>query len=493
MFGTSASSQTTAGFTGRDDAAVVDIMSAAARQQNVMCAREMAAMGELYARRAPESQTDKELWALDGHAELVAELSAALRISRGRAHRRLQYAIALRERLPRFAEVFARGDVDFRVMAAVVNRTELVYDPAVVAKLDKAIAAHAGRWMRLSAPKLAERIDMWVARFDPAGTRVPGERNEDRYVSIEPIGSGLAGVWAQLHGADGVALDSRLDALAGTVCPDDPRTKKQRRADALGALVAGLDAMRCLCGSPDCAAARRSHGTEIVIHVLAEQAAVSGEADAPGYLPGFGPVPPAMLRQLAQTAKTKPLLLPPACPERGYRPSTALAEFIRCRDLTCRFPDCDQPAAVCQIDHTVPWPLGPTHPSNLKLLCVSHHLLKTFYTGARGWSDRQLADGTVIWTSPSGQVYTTHPDGAVFFPVLGSPTGELTIKTGDRLPDSVRGLMMPRRRCTRAQDRERRFAAERRINEERLARERRIAHRRRRKQELLDKFHPPPF
>jgi len=66
------------------------------------------------------------------------------------------------------------------------------------------------------------------------------------------------------------------------------------------------------------------------------------------------------------------------------------------RDLTCRFPGCDCPAEFADIDHTVPYPVGPTHPSNLKMLCRKHHLLKTFYTGPNGWRDRQLADGTTI-------------------------------------------------------------------------------------------------
>jgi len=39
----------------------------------------------------------------------------------------------------------------------------------------------------------------------------------------------------------------------------------------------------------------------------------------------------------------------------------------------------------------VPYPLGPTHPSNLKCLCRKHHLVKTFW----GWRDQQLPDGTV--------------------------------------------------------------------------------------------------
>ena len=40
--------------------------------------------------------------------------------------------------------------------------------------------------------------------------------------------------------------------------------------------------------------------------------------------------------------------------ENGYRPSRALAEFVRLRDLFCRFPGCDCPAAQCDIDHTIP-------------------------------------------------------------------------------------------------------------------------------------------
>ena len=356
-------------FEAVSDAGVVDAMTAAARAQNADCARELAAIGELYGRRAPADDAERSCWAIDGHENVVAEVAAALGISRGRAAGRLRYAIALRERLPRVAEVFARGEIDFRLMAAAVYRTELVVDHELIAKLDAAVARHAPRWMRLSGPKVLERIDMWVARFDPAGLRVPGRRNEDRYVEIGPIDPGLAGVWAQLHATDGAALEQRLDALAATVCRADPRTKAQRRADALGALAVGLDVLGCQCGNSDCAGAKGRPVPNVVIHVLAEESAVNGKSQAPGYLPGFGPVPSTLLRDLAGFAKIKTLLVPQGGAESGYRPSAALAEFIRFRDLTCRFPGCDQPADACDIDHTVPFPLGPTHASNLKLLC----------------------------------------------------------------------------------------------------------------------------
>jgi len=473
-------------FDGVDDAGVVDAIAVAARDQNALCARELAAVGELYARRAPEDDVDRVNWAIDGHENVVAEVGAALGISRGRARGRLRYAVALRERLPRLAEVFARGLVDFRLMAAVVSRTELVEDPVLVAKLDAAIARHAPRWMRLSEPKLFERIDMWVMRFDPAGTRVPGERAEDRYVEIGSTAAGLAGVWAQLHAADGMALDRKLDALAATVCVADPRTKQQRRADALAALAAGLTEMRCQCDSPDCAAGQRRPATDVVIHVLAEQAIINGDAQLPGYLRNFGPIPAATVREMAATAKIKPLVLPSTNPEPGYRPSAALAEFVRCRDLTCRFPGCDQPAEVCDLDHTVPFPQGPTHASNLKLLCRYHHLLKTFHLD---WADRQLPDGTVEWTAPSGLTYTTTPGGSFFFPVLAASTGAPKWSRGNETPSIARELMMPRRKRTRAEDRRYRITTERRINEKRLA-EQQLARQGRKHSAGCD---PPPF
>jgi hypothetical protein len=299
----------------------------------------------------------------------------------------------------------------------------------------------------------------------------------------------LAGVWAQLHATDGVALNQKLDALAETVCAADPRTKQQRRADALAALVAGLTEMRCHCGSPDCSAAQRRPATDVVIHVLAEQATISGDSQSPGYLQTFGPLDANTLRDMATTAKIKPLVMPPTGPERGYRPSAALADFVRCRDLACRFPGCDKPAEVCDLDHTVPFPMGPTHASNLKLLCRYHHLLKTFYTGVGGWADRQLPDGTVEWTAPSGHTYTTTPGGSFFFPVLATSTGELKVACSDESSSGARGLMMPRRKRTRAEDRRYRIAAERQINEERLAEER-LAKQRRKHAASDD---PPPF
>jgi hypothetical protein len=122
-------------------------------------------------------------------------------------------------------------------------------------------------------------------------------------------------------------------------------------------------------------------------------------------------------------------------------------------------------------------------------LSGDHHLLKTFYTGSGGWADRQPPDGTVEWTAPSGHTYATTPGGSIFFPMLATSTGELTIARGIGPPNIGRALMMPRRKRTRAADRHYRITSERRINEERLAQE--LLAEKRRKHVAC--YKPPPY
>ncbi|KMO74442.1 hypothetical protein MCHUDSM44219_03703 [Mycolicibacterium chubuense] len=109
-------------------------------------------------------------------------------------------------------------------------------------------------------------------------------------------------------------------------------------------------------------------------------------------LPGLTVMPTAALADAIRAgAKVNPLWLPGPDPESNYRPSARLAQFVRLRDMFCRFPGCDVPAERCDIDHSEPWPYGPTHPSNMNCKCRTHHLGKTF---AEGWREVQSPDGT---------------------------------------------------------------------------------------------------
>ena len=466
-------------------ALVVQRLSAAARAENQAAGQRLAVIGELdvvWLRRFGERET----WCTDTQEAITAEVAAALGITQGLAASYLDYARAMRLRLPRVGALLRAGDIDYRMFQTIVYRTELITDAEVLAAVDAQLAVAVPRWPALTRGRLAAQVDRIVARADRDAVRRRRERQADRELSIWDSGDGLTEVFGRLLSTDARAVDARLDALAATVCAGDPRTRNQRRADAMGALAAGADRLACGCGRPDCPAGTTPAPGAVVIHVLAEQAAVDGTATTPGSMLGAdGLIPAELVAELAKSAKLVPLVHPgDAAPEAGYTPSQALADFVRCRDLTCRFPGCERPALDADIDHTIAYgDGGPTHAANLKCLCRLHHLLKTFW----GWRDQQLPDATIIWTSPSGQTYVTTPGSALLFPGLCAPTGALD-PIPNRPRSAQRAAMMPKRRHTRAQNHAHYIATQRRHN-----RQARQAAQRREEARIIANDEPPPF
>ncbi|BBX74674.1 HNH endonuclease [Mycobacterium shinjukuense] len=448
-------------------AALVERMCAAWRAENRAAGQRLIAIGQLDVLRLRQ-RGERETWVTDTWDAVTAEVAAALRISHGLAASHLHYARALRMRLPRVGAALLAGDISFSMFQTIVYRTELITDEDILAGVDAELAVKVRRWPSLTRARLAAYVDRVVERADRDAVRRRRERRADRELSIWDTGDGLAEVFGRLVSTDAQVVDARLAALAATVCAEDPRTANQRRADALGALAAGADRLGCRCGRPDCPATAAAPWP-VVIHVVAERASLDGTAANPGALLGGNALIPAeLIAELAATARLQPLTHPGEAPaEPGYTPSKALADFVRCRDLSCRFPGCDRPALHCDLDHTIPYgDGGATHACNLKCLCRLHHLLKTFW----GWGDQQLPDGTVIWTSPSGHTYVTTPGSALLFPSLCVPTGHLPAPSPaptDRCTD--RATAMPTRRRSRADNRAAYIAAQRRLNRQALA------------------------
>jgi hypothetical protein len=480
-----------------DDAAVAAAIGNWARVEAQAAARRLAAVAELTARRC--DQGERADWSCDDWDGAAAEVSAALGVSHGRASGQMHEAMALRTRLPQVAALFAAGRLSARVAAGIAWRTNLVVDAEVGKTIDAALADAAAGWYRLSQYKLDQAIDAVVDRHDPGAVRQTRVNARGRDVSVggQNPESGTAAVWGRLMGTDATVLDRRLSMMAHQVCEDDPRNLGQRRADALGALGAGSTELACQCGGPACPVAGvDARAGAVVIHVLADSAAATASPDpqmsgdhhsvpdaeieaAPAgtaVIAGGPAVPVGFLAQMiAAGAKVRPMGEIPTGAQAGYRATTALDEFIRMRDLTCRFPNCDVPAHSCDIDHRLPWPIGPTHPSNLRALCRKHHLLRTFQGGAHGWRDVQLPDGTLVWTSPTGHIYTTIPGSRLWFPSWDTTTPPVTDQPIPEHPD--RGFAMPRRRRTRVDDRARRIRCQRALNDVRVS----------------ERNRPPPF
>ncbi|MGV0991725.1 MAG: HNH endonuclease signature motif containing protein [Mycobacterium sp.] len=435
---------------------LLDELVASSRLENQAAARRLSTITELFELRRAERGENPD-WAVDTWAAVGAEVAAALRISLGKAGSYMNYGLAM-QRLPVLATLFAAGDIDMNIFRTLVYRTDLITNETALAEVDRLLAARVARWPSMTHGQLVREIDRIVVTHDRDAVRRTKERARDRDVTIWTDAGGMSDVSARLFTADAQVLDKRLDALAATVCVNDPRTVEQRRADALGALAANAERLMCRCGNPDCPSTATVPST-VVIHVVAEQSTLNGDSDRPGYLMGADALISAeLLRDLAVQARRRSLVHPANAPaEPRYQPSRALADFVRARDLTCRAPGCDRPATACDLDHTVPYDSGgPTHASNLKCLCRIHHLLKTFW----GWKDRQLQDGTIIWELPGGKTHITTPGSALLFPSLVAPTGALpTARHLSRHPD--RTAMMPLRKTTRARNRAHCIATER--------------------------------
>jgi Domain of unknown function (DUF222) len=95
----------------------------------------------------------------------------------------------------------------------------------------------------------------------------------------------------------------------------------------------------------------------------------------------------------------------PAPAEDGYVPSRKLRHLVRARTATCDAPGCHNPAANADLDHTTPWPDGPTSQANLAPRCRTHHRAKQ----APDWHVEQLAPGVTRWRLPSGRTHITTP------------------------------------------------------------------------------------
>ena len=515
---------------------LIDTITARARASAAADAEKYAAIAEL-ARRRLRDGAELEDAAADATDGAAAEISAALNIGHGRALGEIEIATMLRDGFPRVAELFHRGLVTGRRVWILAKRTDLIVDPDVMAQVDRVLADRILGWGPLSEWKFEQLLDAEIARIDPAAVHRVREQVRDRdFVVGRHDGSGTVPYWGRMTGPDAAIAVKQIRRMARSVCPDDPRTLKQRRGDAHAALMAGSTALRCLCENPDCPAAGvdDAAASSVSIHVITDQATldaalatsgaaggaaaesdlhgprtVEGELDemideveqdaqhdadtrtddhveeppvpdepspdeppvpdepptpAPSrsrplaIIPGHGVVPPPLLADLiARGSRARAIRIPTADPDTGYRPSAATDHFVRLRDLTCRAPGCDRLAEFTDIDHTVPYPAGPTHAGGLKCDCRKHHLIKTFHAG---WSEEQLPDGTVITTTPTGHTYTTKPGITLLFPDADVTT-PAPQPTRPPPPSPYRSMMMPRRKRTRAQAKAARINAER--------------------------------
>ena len=244
----------------------------------------------------------------------------------------------------------------------------------------------------MSVNKTEQAIDAIVDRWIPARCGAGKPPATARCSSARPPIRPASPACGRLYAPDAVLFKQRVDEIAHWVCEQDPRTRGERRTDAMIALAAGHDELACECDDPDCAAAHREATPPVtaVVHVVAHADTVGPPRRKHGWtlpdrptaalrrgsqLPArFCPAPPAfvigggimpapLLSAMLERATVREIRHPgDAPPEPGYMPSPALADFVRCRDLTCRWPGCDRSAYECDLTTRCPIRSGPPTP-----------------------------------------------------------------------------------------------------------------------------------
>ncbi|OUC80630.1 HNH endonuclease signature motif containing protein [Gordonia lacunae] len=382
----------------------------------------------------------------DGFDQATAELGAALTITAAEARDLIRTGDVLRYRLMLTGNTLACGRIDQRRFTIAMKRTDYVPDTdmqTVDAHLAEAILARPP----MSTTRFTTLVDAIVAKHAPDAIRRRRERaTADRTITITPnrFTPGQSRISGNLPITDAAALNARLDAMAASVHSDDPRNKRQRRADAMIALAAHLDTLPCQClqcapepapinldrpqietgcdttkpgdttstpPEPAPVADAAPHRPVPMFHIVVNLSTLLGLDDDPGFLDGHGLIDADSMRSLLADARrsfiTTPGTSPAESTDARYAPSRKLQNLVRCGELGCTFPGCNQPVWTTDLDHTIPFDHdapqtgGATVRHNLKPLCRFHHRIKTFGM----WRDYQDDYLTAWFQSPTGHTF----------------------------------------------------------------------------------------
>ncbi|TVZ02670.1 HNH endonuclease [Trebonia kvetii] len=390
------------------------------------------------------------------------ELSVELTVSRAEAAHLIDDAIDLISRLPRTLTGMAAGLVDAARAGWIAMYTRSL-DPADTARADEILAEAAPE---LRAEQLARKAAALEMKLNPAAVKARREqaRRDNQRVDVRREASGNASLAGrELDVADVLASKAYLDAVASRLRASGlDGSLDQLRALALTDLTQGRDPLNRIQPAADQSAPADPPPVPALINLLVPAGTLLGLSTAPAQAGSWGLLDVEDARAVAAAAAMhpqtrwcvtltgpdgtalahgcargpRPRLLdnlqtrpPPAqlaellgrlnltlipvtrgncdhaAAEDHYSPSRALRHLVRARSATCDAPGCQNPAASTDLDHTVPWPGGPTDQCNLAPRCRTHHRAKQ----APDWTARQSAPGVTRWTLPSGRTHVTTP------------------------------------------------------------------------------------
>jgi Domain of unknown function (DUF222) len=426
------------------DDELIGVLRAWHRLESWCASGGLTAIAELARRRPAERTAPAPAAAFPAHLSefVIDEVAAALTLTSRAADAQLDLALDLETRLPGTARALHGGIIDLPKARLIAEATRILSDDHARQVETKILPAAGAQ----TSGQLRSAVARAVLAVDPeAAARRREEAQKDprlRHWREDAGTAALAGYG--LPPADVLAADERLTARALSLrVAGLPGTLEELRARAyLDALLGQESTLPGLDDQPPLAA-RVTLTVPLLTHL--------GLTTEPGIVAGFGPVDPALARELAARAAAHPAsrfcvtvtggdgyaighgcipgrlpdLSQPGSPgltiavspladgtcdhrhqEAGYQPSRKLQHLIWARSTTCTAPGCCRAAARCDLDHNIPHDQGGrTCECNLAPLCRHHHRCKQ----SNGWRLEQPSPGTMRWTTPAGRRYLNGP------------------------------------------------------------------------------------
>ncbi len=433
-----------------DSYGLVELVAAAQRLTGWAAAVQARAVRTLDERLEGEQQLLNGGWVRpDALSVTDVEVAARLGTSRASAGYLVTLASGL-GRLPATEEALGLGQITV-AKAQVLSRALGVLPRQVAAAIEARVLPRAAR---MGTAALRREVAREIHAVDPAAAAERAEvAREERHVRLYPSGVDDAMAWivAYLPAETAAAIDAVLTGIARTARtqPGEDRGTCALRADAFAAAILDADAPAAdapagAAGAAGATAVAGAAGVRAgkagarvrrvgpgdtvgMVHLTVSAATLLGADEDPGWIPGVGPVTAAVARALAADMRWVRILTDPrtgALLEHGatvYTPSAGVARHVRTRDARCVAPWCDRPAQDCDLDHTTPFPAGPTTPDNLGALCRRDHRIKH----ETAWQLTQPRPGHFTWVSPTGHTYTRTPQplAAATRDITGSVAG----------------------------------------------------------------------
>ncbi|MFI8569752.1 DUF222 domain-containing protein [Rhodococcus sp. NPDC078407] len=279
----------------------LEALTAAAREENRRAARKIAACYDVH-RSWITLDTKHKHYSRYGRTEMAVALGCSATV----AEAYVSVGVALHTRLPLVKKVFESGEIDLprvRVACRILDNLSDEIVTAVEAEIVE--AAH-----RLSPGPLETEIWNILLRVAPEEAAALREfAKRFRTVTSSPAGE-LARIRAELTAPEAAAAWQLLEEMADTLCPKDPRGKKERLCDAFMARMHGEPRLACLCQREDCPKTdaqlpdRRVPLTMITVDI----ATLIGLLSDPAYLAGHGSIDPDLARELARNSQWQILL-----------------------------------------------------------------------------------------------------------------------------------------------------------------------------------------